>query len=106
VWALAIARHKAIDWIREQQQSREHGHQIRAQAESKIHDKKDDTGNRMELVQKGIQQLSSAQRIVLTMFYLENLSIKEISKVLDITEGTVKSRLFYAREKLKDIINP
>jgi DNA-directed RNA polymerase specialized sigma24 family protein len=55
-------------------------------------------------IRMGIQLLSSAQRIVLEMFYLENLSLREISDVLNIPEGTVKSRLFHAREKLKNII--
>ena len=81
VWALAIARHKAIDWVREQQQSRERAHQMRVQKESERPDKKgDNSESHIKLVQHGIQQLPLTQRIVLTMFYLENLSLKEISK--------------------------
>ena len=48
-----------------------------------------------------IEQLPESQKIVLKLFYLENLSISEVSGVLGISEGTVKSRLFTARESLK-----
>lgn len=54
----------------------------------------------------GIQQLSPVQQIVLRMFYLENLSLLEICSLLNVSEGTVKSRLFHARENLKKIIKP
>ncbi|MGF1670650.1 MAG: RNA polymerase sigma factor [Balneolaceae bacterium] len=43
--------------------------------------------------------------MVLSMFYLENLSVKEIGSVLELSTGTVKSRLFHARENLKNIIS-
>ncbi|WP_340105327.1 RNA polymerase sigma factor [Rhodohalobacter sp. 8-1] len=56
-------------------------------------------------IRVGIQQLQMSQKIVLSMFYLENLNLSEISSVLDVSKGTVKSKLFYAREKLKSIIN-
>ena len=35
------------------------------------------------------------------LFYVEDCSILDISNILNISKGTVKSRLFYAREKLK-----
>lgn len=58
----------------------------------------------IEMIQTGIRQLPPARRIILEMFYLENLSLREISKVLNVPEGTIKSRLFYARENLKKIL--
>ncbi len=42
---------------------------------------------------------------VITLFYYEDMSIKEISKVLKISEGTVKSRLSRAKVKLKEILD-
>lgn len=105
-WALTIVRRRAIDWIRAQQRSRKHAEAMKAEAGSEVQiseeeNKEDD----LEKIRTGIQQLSPPQRIVLNMFYLENLSLTEISKVLDISKGTVKSRLFYAREELKNTIN-
>jgi RNA polymerase sigma-70 factor (ECF subfamily) len=60
--------------------------------------------SRINELRKSMNLLSDAQRIVLELFYVENLSIKEISSVLGISAGTVKSRLFSAREYLKKTI--
>lgn len=63
--------------------------------------------NRDEDVRKlinAMQSLPKEQQIVLRLFYTENYSLKEISEILNISIGTVKSRLFHAREKLKTIL--
>ena len=53
---------------------------------------------------KAIQLLPENQQMVLRLFYMENHTLKEISNILEISVGTVKSRLFHAREKLKTIL--
>ncbi|MDH4121309.1 MAG: sigma-70 family RNA polymerase sigma factor [Deltaproteobacteria bacterium] len=63
-------------------------------------------GEEGRLVRKGLEQLSPPHRIILTLFYLEELSAKEISEILDIPEGSVKSRLHYARLNLKKNLEP
>lgn len=52
-----------------------------------------------------IHKLNKKLQVVIILFYFQELSIKEISEVLNIKEGTVKSRLFKAREKLKEILS-
>ncbi|MFD2533218.1 RNA polymerase sigma factor [Gracilimonas halophila] len=104
-WALTIARRKAIDWIRAQQRARKQAEALKVEADSELQSSDEDNKDDLEKIRIGIQQLSPTQQIVLTMFYLENLSLSEISKVLGISKGTVKSRLFYAREELKNSIN-
>ena len=37
-------------------------------------------------------------------FYLDELNVKEIAHALSIPEGTVKSRLYHSRQKLKEIL--
>lgn len=49
-----------------------------------------------------LEKLDEGQRTVFILRFEENLSIKEISDILDISEGTVKSRLFYTLRKLAD----
>ncbi|WP_142785657.1 RNA polymerase sigma factor [Changchengzhania lutea] len=51
-----------------------------------------------------IRELPEHQQTVIRLFYIEDYSLKEISKLLNISIGTTKSRLFHAREKLKLII--
>ena len=48
-----------------------------------------------------IMELPEDLRILVTLYYLEGFSQKEISEALDIPDGTIKSRLSRAREFLK-----
>lgn len=56
--------------------------------------------DRKEWMEKMIIALSPIQRTVVTMYYLENFSIKEIAEIIGQAEGTVKSHLFRARQKM------
>ena len=51
-----------------------------------------------------LSTLSQKQREVAVLYYLEEMSVPEIAEVLDCFEGTVKSRLFSARKKLKQYL--
>lgn len=54
----------------------------------------------MNSLSSELGKLDEGQRTVFVLRFEENLSIKEISDILDISEGTVKSRLFYTLRKL------
>ena len=58
----------------------------------------------VELVHHALAQLSEAHREVLTLFFLNDLSIAEIGEVVGLREGTVKSRLHYARTALRRVL--
>ena len=49
-----------------------------------------------------LKDLKYDERITLTLFYLEDYSIKEISKILKINENTIKTRLKRSKEKIKN----
>lgn len=51
-----------------------------------------------------VQTLQEEYRIVIVLFYYNNLSLKDISGVLDISIGTVKSRLDRGRKLLKEAL--
>lgn len=53
------------------------------------------------LVRKVIDELPDNFRAVIVLFYYENLSYQEISETLDCSLGTVMSRLYYGRLKVK-----
>jgi RNA polymerase sigma-70 factor (ECF subfamily) len=55
-----------------------------------------------ELLRKEIFTMNSLYREILVLFYFEELSIKEISNLLNEKEGTIKSKLFRGRNILKE----
>ena len=59
---------------------------------------------KIELIKKMINELPPKNASVITMFYLEELSIDEISEVLDISVSNVKVILFRSRNMLREII--
>jgi len=63
-------------------------------------------GEQRHLIQEALDSLKANHRIILTLYYLEDLSVQEIAQVLDIPEGSVKSRLYYARDNLKKALEP
>jgi len=91
-WALRIVYNKSLDVMRLKAK-----HQKKMQVlddkqtvNTEINKEKEDL--REELL-KAIKNLPSQQQIVIKLFYLEAYSIKKISKTLNISTGTAKSRL-------------
>ena len=57
-----------------------------------------------DLVQRGLSNLSLEHRAVLVLHDLEDLPQKQVGEILNIPVGTVKSRLFHARNSLKKFL--
>ncbi len=53
------------------------------------------------LVNQAVQSLDFKHRAVVVLYYYNEMATKEIARILGCTEGTVKSRLFAARKKLR-----
>ncbi len=61
----------------------------------------------LELQQRlnmSLQKLSNEHRAVVTMFDIQGMPHAEISKILGVSEGTVRSRLFYAHRQLQNYL--
>ncbi len=57
-----------------------------------------------EQIFDALETLSPDHRQVILLREIEGLSYEEIAETMDIPEGTVMSRLFYARRKLRDVL--
>jgi RNA polymerase sigma-70 factor (ECF subfamily) len=55
-------------------------------------------------IQNAVDSLENELRIIVNLFYFEDLSLKTIAQLLSIPEGTVKSRLSRARTQLAKIL--
>lgn len=101
-WAYRIVTRKSLDFIKGK--NRELASLQEYYKTQKIDDAEDDRKEELQKLLYAKQGLPQGQQIVLRLFYTENYSLKEIGEILDISTGTVKSRLFHAREKLKIIL--
>ncbi|MCS6903346.1 MAG: sigma-70 family RNA polymerase sigma factor [Candidatus Bipolaricaulota bacterium] len=106
-WVLGIARNKALDrarvrqrepeLLREKFDRRASAHATPEQiAQREIH---------IERVRAALEKLSPEHREVMLLAFYNDLSYAEIAQILGCPEGTVKSRVYYAKEQLKKILN-
>lgn len=56
-------------------------------------------------VHQALSQLSTRHREVLVLYFLEDLSITDIAEIVGCSEGTVKSRMHYAKRAMKEILS-
>ena len=102
-WVIGIARNLALKEFRDIKKHgshddiKDHKHLFQNGNPSDFSDKKEILKNSMKL-------LSDKHREVLDMFFFLEMSYSEISKTMGISINTVKSRIFYAKRKLKGIL--
>lgn len=67
-------------------------------------------GELQKKLNESLMKLSHEHRAVVTMFDIQGMPHAEIAKILKVSEGTVRSRLFYAHKQLqnhlREFINP
>lgn len=70
--------------------------------EQTVPDKALDNEETRRMVMVLVDALPDAQRMCVLMYYYDEMSVRDIAAVLETSEGTVKSRLNYARKAIKD----
>ena len=94
-WAYRIVTNKSRDWIKKKKALRKTDV---GELDDRPRQEKSETGLR-ELLEK----LDMKKKVVLSLYYFEQLSVPEIGAALRIPSGTVKSRLFKARNELREL---
>ncbi len=104
-WLLAIARYKALSALR-----RRNEEQLDDQMAAAIEDTSDNPEtavgikDRNNIVQQCLTQLSSAHREVIDLVYYHEKSVDEVAQIVGVPPATVKTRMFYARNKMADLL--
>ena len=102
-WAIQIVKRKALDYLRKKQRQTKHLTFYKEDVDFE-ENLEESTNEKKEKLRIAIKKLTLAHQQVIRLFYVEERSLTEISELLNISVGTVKSRLFHAREKLKNTI--
>ncbi len=108
-WLYVIANRLCIDWLRKQKPAMQ---SLEATSVKEIdsityaryveEDRELEAAeHRHELVKKLLEKLPESERTVVTLYYLGEMTTKEISKFLGVSVKTISSRLRRARERLK-----
>jgi len=105
-WLFSIAHHKTIDKLRKKQPEQISDEQLALLADEStdvitalINDEK---GNS---VHHCIEKLTTAHRAVLELTFFEDLSYKDIALIVDCPENTVKTRMFHAKQAMKNCLS-
>ena len=101
-WARRIVDRRAAEWVRRRQRSRLRSAELADAAE--VEAPAGALEAKILRLRAAIARLDSEIRLMLAMFYVERMTVAEIGQALGIPAGTVKSRLYHARERLRAIL--
>jgi len=111
-WLYRIAVNHAKDFLRKNKKIREVPLQDVGDATLAV-EGNIETGERekearatREFVRRGLASLPEKHRVILTLRDIQGLSYEDIAEILDISPGTVDSRIHRARRRLRSILEP
>ncbi len=102
-WAYRIVGNKSADWVRETQRRRKLQAGVSEEAKASSAEVRNEDED-MARLRTALKQLPGESQAVLSMHYLESMGVREIAHSLGIPSGTVKSRLYHAREQLRNAL--
>jgi RNA polymerase sigma-70 factor, ECF subfamily len=104
-WLLSIARFKALSALR-----RRSDEELDEETAGAIEDPSDDPEVALEkkdksaIIRKCLTGLSAEHREIIDLVYYHEKSVEEVAEIVGIPENTVKTRMFYARKKLAELL--
>jgi RNA polymerase sigma-70 factor (ECF subfamily) len=105
-WLLAIARFKALTALR-----RKPDEALDEEKAEAIEDQADDPEVALEkkdksaAIRKCLIKLSAEHREIIDLVYYHEKSVEEVALIVGIPENTVKTRMFYARKRLAELLS-
>jgi RNA polymerase sigma-70 factor, ECF subfamily len=104
-WMLSIAHHRMVSRLRKRREE-----PLNEDEAGEIADAGDDPEviaqktNKSAAIRQCIERLSPAHREIIDLVYYHEQSIAEVSAILNVPEATVKTRMFYARKHLGEVL--
>jgi RNA polymerase sigma factor (sigma-70 family) len=111
-WVYRIAVNKTINFLKQRKNrshmslndldfNTEHDPDLVALISDKTPRREANLSELQEKLNEAMQKLSESHRLVVTLHDVQGLSHEEIAKIMECNIGTVRSRLFYARQQLQ-----
>ena len=104
VWLYRIAHARVVTFIRRQIVDSEAREQLAVDPIETEHWNDLDLLENADLVHFALNKLSVIHREVMTLRFLEEMDVKEIARVMECSESTAKSRLHYAKNAMRRIV--
>jgi RNA polymerase sigma-70 factor (ECF subfamily) len=104
-WMLSIARFKALSALRRRPEE-----ELDDKTAERIEDQSDDPETTLAKKDKGsllrqcLSKLSTEHREIIDLVYYHEKSVEEVAGIVGIPAATVKTRMFYARKKLSELL--
>lgn len=101
-WLLRILTNKYCDWMRDQYQRPQISFEEMSFDPAQELPPDDDSAQKLESIRRELGYLSKIHRQVLIRFYMRGDSVEKIAGELQISPGTVKSRLYTGRQHVRE----
>ena len=102
-WAYRIVGNKCVDWVRRRQKRRAQTTQL---AEEPVAPRgADEPPEQRDEVRAALARMTAKDRAILALHYTEDMPLREIADAMSLPLGTVKSRLYHARQRLKEALS-
>lgn len=104
-WLYRIATNEALQQINKAKRMQKTDEDAEYYLQNLVADNVSAEGDEIQiLLQKAIQTLPEKQKLVFMMRYYDDLPYEEISKIVDMSVGTLKTNYHYAKQKIEDYI--
>jgi RNA polymerase sigma-70 factor (ECF subfamily) len=104
-WLLSIARFKALTALRQRRhEDIDQDDVLEIVDEAETPEASLDRSNTSAILRACIAKLSSAHREIINLVYYHEKSVEEAGAIIGIPQSTVKTRMFYARKQLADLL--